>query len=339
MLNKTARNIIFAISALATFCLLLWFFGAAGTGQIKYKTSDDNELMTYRYYGAAGCIYLMEKNHIPVDKTYKDTVKNTCAEFISHIDIRKTGSSDIAKYICISEFFGLDIKDELYTELHKRYNKDSALFDENYYDNYSGMTEDEKLAMRLAATDAIFTEFDSFGLKDPEYDLKQLTADAFNNNIDKYDHNDIYNGVWTVTSELENIFYYFLATDNLSMIRYEKVWEVLGPGYIHNIFDTNKDQSSFEEKSIENMSAILTDNKAADVLGASIKNPYTPQQYFNSLTDNAAFAYDPSSDKNSYYEYTLFVDLCKPDDLALSENEFFTGNISDWLSDTLKSNW
>lgn len=336
MINKTARNIIFAISAAATFCLLLWFIGAAGTGLIKYSSSEDSELKIYKYYGSSGCLYLMEKNHIPVDKTYKDNLKNISADFISHTDLRKTGSSELAKLICISEYFGLDIKNDLYSELHRRYNKESALFDENYFDTYSGMTDDEKTAMRLASTDAVFTEFDSFGITDPEYDIKQLLADAFNKNIDKYDHNDIYSGKWTITSELENIFYYFLVNDDLSLIKYEKIWDVLGPNYLRNVFDTNKEQSGFVEKSIENMSAVLTDNKAHDILGAKIKIPYTPQEYFNSLTDAEAFAYDPSSEKNSYYEYTLFVDLCKPDDLNLTENEFFTSSVSGWLSDNMK---
>ena len=337
MLNKKARNIIFLVSALITFSLLLWLCGAAGTGMIKYTTTDETDIKIYRYYGAAGCIYLMEKNNIPVDKDYKKIVKDTSADFINHVNIRNTGSSDLSKLICISEFFGLDVKEELYSELHKRYNKDAALFDEKIYDTYSGMTEDQKLAMQLAATDAIFNVFDSFGISDPEYDIKQLLADSFNKNIDKYDHNDIYNGVWTVTSELENIFYYFLATDNLSLIKYEKIWDVIGSGYVRDLFETNKEQSSFVEKSIENMSAILTDNKAHNILGANINIPYTPQQYYNSLTTSEAFEYYPSSEKNSYYEYTLFVDLCKPDSLKLSENEYFTGNVSGWLSDNLKN--
>lgn len=75
MINKTARNIIFAISAAAAFCLLLWFIGAAGTGLIKYSSSEDSELKIYKYYGSSGCLYLMEKNHIPVDKTYKDNLR------------------------------------------------------------------------------------------------------------------------------------------------------------------------------------------------------------------------------------------------------------------------
>lgn len=338
-MNKTVRNILFIFAALFTAWVFLCFIVASNAGEIRQPSSTDNELITYQYYGAAGCIHLMEKNGIPVDREYRQQVKDAINSSLPFIDWTKTGSSDIAKFICIDHVFSLGMEDMLYSELHRRYDSSSGLFDENFHDTYEDLDKDTILAMQLAATDAIWTEFDAFDLTDSEYDYCRLLADAFNANLDKYDHNDIYNNKWTVTSELENIFYYYLATDNLELLNYKPVWDVLGSGYVRDLFETNKEQSEFSENSIENMSAILTDNKAYFSLGANITLKYTPQQYYNTLSSAEAFMYDPSSAKNSYYEYTLFTDISQPKSLKLTENTFFTDNINQWLKDNYKNFW
>ena len=207
MSGTIIRRSVFGVCILFTAILLLYLIAAANNGTIKYVTNNDIQLKIYRYYGAAGCIDLMDKNNIPVDEEYRKNAKNDAAAFISYTDLQKVGSSDISKLICIDSVFGLDLKDELFTELHRRYNKDARLFDENLFDNYSEVDDDTKLALQLTSTDEIWRALDSFGLTDEEYNIKQILADGFNNNLDKYDHNDIYNGKISVSSELENIFY------------------------------------------------------------------------------------------------------------------------------------
>ena len=339
MINKIVRNGLFIFTSLFALWVFIAFVVASNAGEIKQPSSTDNELKNYQYYGAAGCVYLMEKNNIPVDDEYRRKVKDTIEDSILFMDWTKTGSSDLAKYICIDHVFSLGMEDILYSELHRRYNEDAGLFDETYHDTYEGMDENTILAMRLASTDAIWTELDAFGLNDSEYDIKQMLADAFNKNLDKYDHNDIYINKWTVTSELENIFYYYLATDSLNLLDYKTVWDVLGSGYVRDLFETNKEESGFVENSVDNMSAILTDNKAYFVLGANITPKYTPQQYFNLLTTAESLAYNPSSEKNAYYEYTIFSDISKPDSLKLSDNAFFKENIGNWLNDNYNNFW
>lgn len=339
MSGTIIRRSVFGVCILFTAILLLYLIAAANNGTIKYVTNNDIQLKIYRYYGAAGCIDLMDKNNIPVDEEYRKNAKNDAAAFISYTDLQKVGSSDISKLICIDSVFGLDLKDELFTELHRRYNKDARLFDENLFDNYSELDDDTKLALQLTSTDEIWRALDSFGLTDEEYNIKQILADGFNNNLDKYDHNDIYNGKISVSSELENIFYYYLCTDSLSSLNYQKVWDVLGPGYQHDLFESNENKNEFNTQTINNLPPILTDNKAFFSLGAKITPKYTTQQYFNSLNTPSAFEYDPSSSENSYFEYTLFTDICQPKNMKLSENKFFRENINTWLIDNRKNFW
>lgn len=339
MKNTIIRRSVFGVCILFFMILMLYLVAAANNGTIKYVTNNDVQLKIYRYYGAAGCIDLMDKNNIPVDENYRKDVKEEIALFMSYADLQKIGSSDIAKLICIDSVFGYDMKDELFTELHRRYNNEARLYDENLYDNYSGVDSDTKLALQLTSTDEIWKTFDPFGMNDPEHDIKQLVADGFNNHLDKYDHNDIYNGKISVTSELENIFYYFLSTDSLSYLKYEKVWDVLGPGYIHDLFESNAEKKEFNAETINNIPAILTDNKAYFALGAKITPKYTPQQYFNTLKTAAAFEYDPSSQENSYFEYTLYSDICQPQTLKLMDNIYFRENIGTWLKDNRKNFW
>lgn len=339
MKNTIIRRSVFGVCILFTMILLLYLVAAANNGTIKYVTNDNTQLKIYRYYGTAGCIMLMDKENIPVDEEYRSKVKDEIALFISYTDLQKIGSSDIAKLICIDNVFGYGMKDDLFTEFHRRYNKEAKLYDENLYDDYSGVDNDTKLALQLTSTDEIWKTFDPFGIEDPEHDIKQILADGFNNNLDKYDHNDIYNGKVSVTSELENIFYYYLSTDSLSYLKYETVWNVLGPGYQHDLFESNAEKKDFNAETINNIPAILTDNKAYFSLGAKITPKYTPQQYFNSLKTPSAFKYDPSSQENSYFEYTLFSDICQPETLKISDNEFFRENIGTWLTDNRKNFW
>lgn len=339
MIKKIVNASLFTASSIFTIILILYLIAAANNGDIKYITNEDTELQIYRYYGAAGCIYLMKKNGIPVDSEYKSNAEKVISDFISHTDITKLGSTDISKLICIDSVFDFDMKDDLYNELERRYDPVSDLYNEKAYDDYSGLDENTIITMKLASTDEIWKQLDSFGLNDKDDKLIRMVVKGYNNNLSKFDHNDIYSGKWTLSSELENTFYYFLCTDRLDMLNYESMWEVLGKGYVRDLFETNKEESGFVEKSMDNISAILTDNKAHLVLNANINLPYTPQQYYNSLNTPEAFLYNEDNLNDNSYEYTLFSDLCQPDSLKLANNEFFKSSVNSWLKNSYDKFW
>ncbi len=295
------------------------------------KLTAKAEMLINQLYGSAGCIYLCKKNNISLEDSYINKIKDEARSFMSGLELSIVGSSELVRLICTDHVLSLGMKDKLSEELHRRYNESAGLFDEYFGDTYEGLDEDTKLTMQMASTDSMWIQFNSFGINDDKYDIKKLLADSFNKNISKYDHNDIYNGVWTVTSELENIFYYFLITDSLDDINYKPVWDVLGPNYLRNIFDTNANVKSFQEKSIANISGVLTDYKAHTVLGADITPKYTAQEYYNILDSDLAFLYNSGDEDFAYFEYTLFVDLSQPSDLDLKQNKHFTESVQKWL--------
>ena len=355
MFERNIRYAMYIISLVFLFILLIYFIAGASTGEFYKKNEELTRKNIQQCYGAVGCIRLAKQNSIPLDDDYKAEIKNKSEKIISSVRLSSLGSSDIAKLICISKELNIGKESGLFDELHKRYNKDAKLFDEKYKDDYSGLDKDQITALRLSSTDAVWMSFDSFGVKDGEYDILRMLSDGFNANTGKYDHNDIYNGTWNISTELENIFYYFLITDKLSYINYDPLWNVLGPDYKRNIFETNEkntgtqtdsqtttpgsSQSSFKEKSIANISGVYTDMKARLVLGANITPKYTPQQYYNTLDSEDAFLYNPSSSDSRYYEYTLFIDLSQPSDLKLAENKFFKDNLNKWLKNNYALNW
>lgn len=300
-------------------------------GYTGNEVSQKDIVRIYQLYGSVGCIYLCEKNNIALDKEYKESVAAEAKEFISGLDIGIIGTSDLVKVICTDNVLSLGMNDKLRKELYERYNADAKLFDEYKKDDYKDIDSEMKTAMQMTSTDAVWMQLNAFGLKDEKYDVKKMLSDAFNANTDKYDHNVIYNNTLTITSELENIFYYYLITDSLDSIEYKPIWDVLGPGYQRDIFETNENKDNFKEKSINNISGILTDIKAKDVLKVDIKPKYGIQEYFDSLSGESAFEYDTTKDENIYYEYTLFVNLSQPKDLKLSDNKFFTENVGKWL--------
>lgn len=335
MLNKTARNVIFIVAGAVALSLVIYLIAAAAKGQIKYDTEMDTETL-YRHYGAAGMIYLMDKNSIPVDEDYRKQVKKSSKELIDGATLSAVGSSDIAKMICMDRVFGFGMEENLYEELYKRIDEKTGLLDENYQDSYSGLDEDTVYAMKLASTDAVMNELDSFGIADKgSYDSIKALADAYNSSMDKYDHNDIYKSVWTISSELENIFYYYMITDRLSLLDYKVMWDRLGSDYVRNLFETNADNKDFNKSSATNISAVLTDTKAR-LMGADIKIEYTAQEYYNTFDTPEAFLYNTDSEDADYFEYYLFVVLSQPSDLALTENSFFTGNVQGWLNASWK---
>lgn len=307
-------------------------------GYTADEVSEKDIMRLNQIYGSAGCIYLSEKNNIPLKDGYKDKIKAEAKSLISGLDIEVIGTSELAKAICADHVLSLGEKDRLQKEFYTRYNKDAKLFDEYALDKYEGVSDEEKLIMQIASTDAVWIEFNSFGLNDEKYDVKELLADAFNANVSKYNHNDIYNGKWSVTSELENIFYYFLITDSLDMIKYQTIWDVLGPNYLRDLFESNENNTSFNEFSIANISGMLTDIKAKEVLKAGIEPKYNVRDYFKNLGTEEAFMYDKNSDEYYYYEYTLFLDLSQPADLKLSENKFLSENMGAWLEECYNSN-
>lgn len=311
---------------------------ASERGYTADEVSEKDIMRLNQVYGSAGCIYLCEKNNIPLEDGYKDNIKNEAKELIGGLDIDIIGTSELAKAICADHVLSLGEKDRLNKEFYTRYNDDAKLFDEYAEDKYEGVSDEEKLIMRIASTDAVWIEFNSFGINDDKYDIKKLLADAFNANVDKYNHNDIYNGKWSVTSELENIFYYYLITDSLDMIKYQKIWDVLGPNYLRDLYESNENNTSFQEFSIANISGMLTDTKSKEVLKAGIEPKYDLREYYKNLSEENAFLYDKSSEDYIYYEYTLFVDLSQPSDLKLSDNKFFTENVGKWLSECYERN-
>ena len=336
MINKPAKITLYLLSVIITFSMLLYLIAAAAGGNIRYGNDKDK---LYQCYGAAGCIYLMDKNSVPVDKTYRENVRNQAEQFFENTTISKLGSSEIAMMICIDSIFEFGKSDVLFEEMNGRYNEKERLFDEYYGDSYSELDDDGALAMRIASTDAMWISLNSFGLKNDEYDLPQLLADAFNANLDKYDHNDIYGKYWTVSSELENIFYYFLDTGDIGRINYEKIWETLGADYVRDLFATNENSETFRQNNSANISGILTDTRARVQLGAAIELPYTPQKYYNSLDSAESFNYSDDSENNKNFEYNIFVDLSQPSDLKLSENQYFVKNINQWLIENYNANW
>ncbi len=316
---------------------------STASSQVSYgdfqgnKLTEKAELMIYQTYGSAGCVYLCRKNNINVDSGYLKKLTGEAKQFISGLELKNVGSSELAKLICTDNTLNLGMKDKLFDELHKRYNKETNLFDEFENDTYEGIDEEKKLVMQISSTDIIWTELNAFGLKDDTYDIKKLLCDAFNANVDKYNHNDIYNGVWTISSELENIFYYFLITDSIDSINYKPVWDVLGPNYLRNVFETNENVDGFVEISAENLSAVTTDQKAKEKLGVDIKIKYTAQEYYNTFDTDAAFTYNPSGKDFFYFEYCIFTYLSQPSDLKLTENKYFTDNIGKWLKHCLEN--
>ncbi len=310
----------------------------SSTGYTGDQISQKDVLRIAQLYGAAGCIYLCGKNNIAIDEDYKKNIIKEAGDYINELDIQIIGTSDLAKVICTDRMLDLGMGDKLNQELYVRYNEQAKLFDEYAHDDYKDIDDDTKTAMQMAATDAVWTQLNSFGFKDEKYDVKKLLIDAFNSNVEKYDHNDIYKNTWTITDELENIFYYFLNTDSLDSLNYQKIWDVLGSNYLRNIFETNENNEEFKESSINNISGVLTDSKAKSVLNAGITPKYTAQEYFNTLSDENAFLYNKNSDNYFYYEYILFLDLSQPSDLKLSENSFFTKNVNKWLKQCYNNN-
>ncbi len=328
MLNKKVRNIMYAVSAAVTLVLVLYLFAAAVTGGIRYRTEVDS-LELNRSYGIAGMIKLTQRSGIDLGDEFKKTMKEKCSSTVSLIGINTVGSSEIAKMICIDSVFDYGMKDELFYELNRRIDTETGLFDEYYNDSYDGLDADTIYAMKLASTDALMISLDAFSLTDADYDVFSALANAYNSSLDKYDHNDIYNKNWTISAELENIFYYYLITDRLDCLDYEMMWNRLGSDYVRNLFETGENNESFREKSVANISGILTDLKA-HMLGANITVPYTPQEYYEILDTEEAFKYDASAADE--FEYSIFVYLSNPKDLDLSKNQFFADNIGKWLS-------
>ncbi len=302
------------------------------------ELSDEDLVRISQLYGSAGCIYLCNKNGIALDASYQKKIKEEADSFLAGLNTKIIGTSDLSKLICVDAVLSLGRKEQLEAELNSRYNKDAKLFDEYANDTYEGLDENQKATMQIASTDAVWIQYNAFGIKSDTYDIQRLLADAFNAHVSQYDHNDIYNGRWSISSELENIFYYFLITDSLDLIQYQKVWDVLGPNYLRDLFETNVNNDSFAENSIANISGILTDIKAKEVLKASITPKYPVQDYYNSLKDADSFQYNESADEFVYYEYELFLDLSQPSDLKLNENAFFRDNVGKWLENCYEKN-
>ncbi len=302
------------------------------------RISDRDIIRVNQIYGSAGCIYLFEKNNIALADGYKDKIRNEAADFIGKLNIEILGTSDLSKLICADHVLSLGEKDRLQKELYVRYNKDADLFDEYAGDDYEGLDEDQKITMQMATTDAVWMQYNAYGIKDEKYDICSMAAKAFNNNVGKYNHNDIYSGKWTVTSELENLFYYMLITDDLDKIEYKTIWDVLGPNYLRDLFESNENNDSFDEFSIANISGMLTDIKARDVLGVEIEPKYEVQNYYNGLDKESCFLYNAKDEDYAYYEYTLFLYLSQPSDLKLGENKFFSENGGKWLKKCYEDN-
>ena len=296
------------------------------------------ELLLNQLYGSAGCIYLCEKNNVRLEDSYKKNITDEAKNFMSGLDLSIVSTSDLAKLICTDNVLSLGMKDKLFSDLYARYDEQTKLFDDYEGDTYEGLDEDTALTMKIASTDALWTQLNAFGIKDDKYDIKKLLSDAFNANVGKYDHNDIYKDGWSVSNELENIFYYYLITDSVKEINYKPVWDVLGPNYLHTLFESNENKDGFNAESADNLSGVTTDYKAANVLDAGIKPEYTPQEYYNTLDSDSAFLYNTGSDDFIYFEYYLFIALNQPSDLKLDENKYFTDNINKWLRHCYENN-
>ena len=296
------------------------------------------ELLIYQLYGSAGCIYLCNKNNIALEDSYKKKITDEAKKFMEDLDLSVVSTADLAKLICTDHTLSLGMKDKLFSDLHVRYNEQSKLFDDYEGDTYEGLDEETALTMKIASTDAVWSEFNAFGIKDDKYDVKKLLSDAFDANVSKYDHNDIYKNGWYVSNELENIFYYYLITNSVKEINYKPVWDVLGPNYLHTLFESNKNKESFNAVCVDNIPGVTTDYYAANTLDAPIKPEYSPQEYYNTLDSDSAFLYNKGSDDFIYFEYYLFNALNQPSDLKLSENKYFTDNINKWLTHCYENN-
>lgn len=309
------------------------------TSSLKGEELSERDIIRInQLYGSAGCIFLCKKNKIALSDDYISKITAEGKFLLGGLDLTIVGTSDLSKLICADNVLSLGESDRLKKELYTRYNAESKLFDEYAGDTYEGLDADQKTAMQMTSTDAVWMQLNVFDITDDKYDFYDLAIKAFNDNVSKYNHNDIYSGRWTITSELENLFYYCLINDKLDKLNYKAIWDVLGPNYMRDLFETNAENSSFSEKSIANISGMLTDIKSKDVLGADIKPKYAVQEYYNSLDKNSDFLYNINSEDHIYYEYTLFLDLSQPKELKLSENSFFTENVGKWLKECYETN-
>lgn len=334
---KITRISLSVISVIMFLVLLFYTIGSAVTGNMNYTQNNDE---IYDCYGAAGCIYLMDKNHIKIEESYRENIKKRCQKLIHTTILSNLGTTELAKYICMDYALDLGLKDVLFSEFHSRFDEKTQFFIEyKNKSNYDGWTDDQILQANINATNSVWITFDSFGLKDPEYDLQALSANTFNQYSYQYVRNDVYTSKWTISNELENIFYYFLCTDSIHLLNYEEMWKIVGSDYTRDLFETNEGKESFTEFSISNIAGILTDIKAKEYFKINIQPKYQIQEYFNLLNTEEAFFHSQKDYENNGFEYVLFLNLCQPDTLDLAQNEYFTKNINQWLVKNFETNW
>lgn len=330
MANKAATRIIAVIACVFTVIVLL-----LNMAQCPNTVSIDNEpdQTTVNYlYGTAGCLYLMDKNSITIDSEMKGKIKDMAENWFIENNYQSLGSSQLAKIICVDDYFQLGHSEKLMNELNLRYHKERKLFAETRHMDYGdNPTDDDKLRYDMQTTSTVCAVLGDMNIKNSEHDIVQMLADSFNENVDKYDINTTLNRR-TLSSELENIFYYFLNKNSIERIDYQPVWKELERHYNNDIFESNKESSDFEEFSVNNLPSLYTDSQVVHELGAGFDLTYTPQKFYELLTTEDSFGI--SDDEAIYYLYT---NLNQDPDLNLKTNSFFVQNINKWLANSIQT--
>lgn len=330
MANKLSIWIISVISCVVIAVILVMNMAQC---QDSTLTKEPDQTRLNYLYGTTGCMYLMDKNSITVDFNLKNNIKDMAEDWFNENSYQALGSSQLAKLICVDDYFDLGYAEKLMTELNRRYNSDRKLFSETLNMDYGDdPTEDDKLKYDLQTTSSVCAVLGDMNIKDNEHDIVEMLADSFNNNIDKYDFNSTLN-IRTLSSELENVFYYFLNKNSIERIKYQPVWDELKRHYNNDIFESNKETSGFKELSVENLPALYTDSQVVHELGAGFKLTYTPQQFYQMLNSEDAFGVSNDAE----FTYYLYSYLNQDPDLGLKSNTYFVQNINRWLTSSINN--
>lgn len=331
MANKLSITILSVISCLVLFFTVIFTAATCEGGTIVPQADPDD--LNY-FYGTAGCMYLMDKNGITVDSDLKKKVKADAQSWLQVYHYKTLGSSQLAKLICVDRYFSLGYTDTMIDELNRRYNSERKLFMEevnmDYGDNPS---EDDRIAYDMRTTDSVCSILEDMNIKNTAHDLPQVLADAFNAHVNKYNINQTMGNTWTISNSIENTFYYFLNKGTIERINYAPVWNELSRHYTKDLFESNKESSSFQQFSAENLPAVYTDSQVVHELGASFQLTYTSQNYYQLLNTEEAFGV--SNEKT--FTYYLYSYLNQDPDLGLAANYYFATHINEWLSKNYRS--
>ena len=332
--KKTGLTILFIIIGVLILAISVFFIWDS-IERKKYSEAPNAEPYTNQiqyYYGAVGCMYLMDKNNIPVDEQYKADIKEKCQQIINDLDKNDVSLLHFSRIIAIDNYFNFGNAQDYFFELEDYYDEKRSLFSSDKISknvDYVDFTEDDMITLEANASIELFNTLNYFEIKYEYHDLVKMLADFFNKNRDKFDVKDLDSEDRVYISDpITFVFYDLLETGNLNLIEYDEVWAEL---------EKSIKSETAEENTVPSIGDVFeTDttlklNKTFDI---DLKTKYpSVQKLYELLNSEEAFEYDK---ENELFPLMTFSNFSSINDLDLSKNTYFTEHINKWLKDNLK---